>query len=273
MGRPAEDLTGKKFNRLTVLRRATEEEWPRGSGRHAKWLCKCDCGNLTFVQSSELKNGGVKSCGCLAKESAAKLAYKLGKERFQDLTGQKFGKLTVLKQGPYYQRQVQWWCQCECGATTLVRTCYLINGHTTSCGCNRQWGDGRTSKGEERIISILKEAKIPFEREKQFADMKKHGNHLRIDFYLPNQKVALEFNGIAHYEQNKFFHKNRQEFQKRQEYDRYKISYCLSHNIAIYCIPFWELENLNSVTDLLNPKFLAKDKWKNDKDWQNYQKI
>lgn len=272
MGRPAEDLTGKKFNKLTVLRRATEEEWPRGSGRHAKWLCKCDCGNLTFVQSAELKNGGIKSCGCFAKESAAKLAYKLGKQNFQDLTGQKFGKLTVLKHGPHYNRQVQWWCQCECGATTLVRSNYLLSGHTTSCGCNRQWGNGHTSKGEEKIISLLKEAKIPFEREKTFPDMKKHGNHLRFDFYLADKKIAIEFNGGAHYEQINFFHKNKQGFMKRQEYDRYKISYCLSHGIAIYCIPFWELENLNSVTDLLNPKFLAKNKWKNDEDWRNYKK-
>ena len=273
MGRPAEDLTGKKFNYLTVIRRATEEEWPRGSGRHAKWLCRCECGNTRFVDSSDLKNGSAISCGCKNREKARELAHKLGKQRFKDLTGQRFGKLTVIKQGPHYQRQVQWWCQCDCGAMTLVRTSYLMSGHTTSCGCNRQWGDGQTSKGEERILSILKEAKIPFEREKRFPDMKKHGNSLRIDFYLPNQKIALEFNGIAHYEQNKFFHKNKQEFQKRQEYDRYKIGYCLSHGITIYCIPFWELDNLHTINDLLNSKFLAHDKWKNDKDWLNYKKI
>lgn len=273
MGRPAEDLTGKKFNKLTVIRRATKEEWPRGSGRHAKWLCKCECGNLTFVQSSELKNGKTKSCGCIAKESAAKLAYKLGKENFKDLTGQKFGKLTVIKQGSYYQRQIQWWCQCECGTTTLVRASYLLSGHTTSCGCNKYWGNGQTSKGEEKIISLLKEAKIPFEREKTLQDMKKHGNHLRFDFYLPDKKIAVEFNGAAHYEQISFFHKNKQEFQKRQEYDRYKIGYCLSHGITIYCIPYWELENLHTAADLFDPRFRARSRWKNDQDWQRQQNL
>ena len=273
MGRPAEDLTGKKFNKLTVIRRATEKEWPRGAGRHAKWLCKCDCGNLTFVQSSDLKNGGTKSCGCVAKESAAKLAYKLGKENFQDLTGKKFGKLTVIKQGPYYQKQIQWECKCDCGATTLVRAYYLLNGHTTSCGCNRHWGNGQTSKGEEKIISLLKEANIPFEREKTLPDMKKHGNHLRFDFYLPDKKIALEFNGAAHYQQIDFFHKNKQEFQKRQEYDRYKIGYCLSHGITIYCIPYWELDNLHTAADLFNPRFRARSHWKNDQDWQQQQNL
>lgn len=273
MGRPAEDLTGKKFNYLTVIRRATEEEWPRGSGRHAKWLCKCDCGKTRFVDSSDLKNGSAISCGCKNREKAKELAYALGKKNFKDLTGQKFGELTVIKQGPYYQRQTQWWCQCECGATTLVRTTYLLHGHTTSCGCNKYWGNGQTSKGEEKIISLLKDAKIPFEREKTLPDMKKHGNHLRFDFYLADKKIALEFNGIAHYEQNNFFHKTLQDFQKRQEYDRYKISYCLSHGITIYCIPYWELDNLHTAADLFNPRFRATSKWKNDLDWQHYRNL
>ena len=273
MGRPAEDLTGKKFNYLTVIRRATEEEYPRGAGRHAKWLCRCDCGNIRFVDSGDLKNGNAKSCGCKNREKARELAKELGKKKFKNLTGQKFGKLTVLKQGPYYNRQIQWWCKCECGAITLVRTGYLISGHTTSCGCNRQWGEGRTSKGEETIIKILKENKIKFEREKTFPDMKINGNNLRLDFYLPEQNIGLEFNGIAHYEQNKFFHKTRQDFLKRQEYDRYKIGYCLAHNITLYCIPYWELDNLKNINDIFQPKYRAFDRWKNDKDWSKFKSL
>lgn len=273
MGRKAEDLTGKKFGRLTVLRRATEQEWPRGAGRHAKWLCRCDCGKLTFVQSAELKNGRTKSCGCLAKESAAALAYKLGKNNFQDLTGKKFGKLTVLKQGDYYQRQVQWICKCDCGNLTTVRTTYLLNGHTTSCGCNRQWGNGRTSKGEEKIIELLKTENIIFEREKQFPDLKKNGNFLRCDFYLPEQNIVLEFNGIGHYQFTNFFHKTPQDFQKRQEYDRHKISYCLSHGITIYCIPYWELNKITTAADLFKSQYRATDRWKNDKDWQVFNRL
>ena len=273
MGRKAEDLTGRKFNYLTVVRRATEEEAPRGSGHHAKCLCRCDCGNLTFVQSAELKNGQTKSCGCLAKKNAAKLAYELGKKNFQDLTGQRFGKLVVIKKSHQKDKKIFWLCKCDCGSFKTVEAGNLRSGHTRSCGCLRQWGNGQASKGEEKIISLLKEAKISFEREKTFPDMKKHGNHLRFDFYLPDKKIALEFNGIAHYQQNNFFHKTPQEFQKRQEYDRYKISYCLSHGITIYCIPYWELDNLYTADDLFNEKFRARDRWKNDRDWQFHKKI
>ena len=53
------DLTGNKYNMLTVLRRLPN------SGNNAVWECRCDCGNITKVTSGNLKNGSVKSCGCL----------------------------------------------------------------------------------------------------------------------------------------------------------------------------------------------------------------
>ena len=54
------DLTGKKFNKLTV-----EKRLENAKGGVAVWLCKCDCGNYTTVRGGNLKNGAVKSCGCL----------------------------------------------------------------------------------------------------------------------------------------------------------------------------------------------------------------
>lgn len=78
------DLIGQKFNKLTVLERDLTK-----TGR-AYWICKCDCGNLTSVSGTHLRRGTIKSCGCLTKEVASKTHLK-------DLTGQTFGKLTVLK--------------------------------------------------------------------------------------------------------------------------------------------------------------------------------
>lgn len=53
-----EDLTGKKFNMLTVIGIA--------SMKPVYWECKCDCGGFTKVRTSNLKRGMVKSCGCLS---------------------------------------------------------------------------------------------------------------------------------------------------------------------------------------------------------------
>lgn len=63
VGRPAIDLTGKRFGKLTVLNRETNE--PR---KHARWRCKCDCGNEVIVLSHSLIGGGQRSCGCLLVE-------------------------------------------------------------------------------------------------------------------------------------------------------------------------------------------------------------
>ena len=56
------DITGKKFNKLTVVERLQND-----TGGIPVWLCKCDCGNFTRVRGKNLKNGSVKSCGCILK--------------------------------------------------------------------------------------------------------------------------------------------------------------------------------------------------------------
>lgn len=54
------DITGNKYGMLTVIRRV--ENAPKGV---ARWECRCDCGNIVIVRGGNLKNGAVKSCGCL----------------------------------------------------------------------------------------------------------------------------------------------------------------------------------------------------------------
>lgn len=52
-----------------------------------------------------------------------------------DLTNQRFGQLVATKRGEKIDRYTRWVCLCDCGRETTVRTDYLRNGHTTSCGC------------------------------------------------------------------------------------------------------------------------------------------
>lgn len=120
----------------------------------------------------------------------------------------------------------------------------------------------RTSKGEEKIIELLQQAKIPFIREKTFSDFR--GGKYRYDFYLPSLNKVIEFDGAQHFEQIKRFHKTRQDFQKTQEHDRRKNSYCLAHDIPLFRIPYWELNNLKTAQDLFQEKFHVSSKWWND---------
>lgn len=57
--------------------------------------------------------------------------------KFIDLTGQKYNKLTVIERVESKNRHSQWRCLCECGNETIVSSDKLKNGHTKSCGCER----------------------------------------------------------------------------------------------------------------------------------------
>lgn len=52
-----------------------------------------------------------------------------------DLTGQRYGRLTVLGPAENIGSRTAWRCRCDCGRETVVRTNRLRSGHTTSCGC------------------------------------------------------------------------------------------------------------------------------------------
>ena len=53
------DISNKKFGKLLAVKRCTNM-----SGKTA-WECKCDCGNITFVTTSNLTCNRIRSCGCL----------------------------------------------------------------------------------------------------------------------------------------------------------------------------------------------------------------
>ena len=52
-----------------------------------------------------------------------------------DLTGQRFGKLTVLAPAENVGSRTAWLCRCDCGRESVVKTYRLRSGHTSSCGC------------------------------------------------------------------------------------------------------------------------------------------
>ncbi len=77
MGRNS-DLVGQRFGRLTVLYKTDKTKYGK-----ALWRCKCDCGNFKDTISTSLKNGDVKSCGCLQKEVRKENALYLDKVRLK----------------------------------------------------------------------------------------------------------------------------------------------------------------------------------------------
>ena len=53
-----------------------------------------------------------------------------------DLTGQRFGKLVVIKRVENNKyRHAQWLCKCDCGEDAVTTTSIINSGHKISCGC------------------------------------------------------------------------------------------------------------------------------------------
>ena len=81
-----------------------------------------------------------------------------------DLTGQIFGRLTVVSRAENSKRgKARWDCRCECGGVTTTTGEYLRSGHTKSCGCfnleaiaNRSKIHGMSRTAEYRTWTHLK---------------------------------------------------------------------------------------------------------------------
>lgn len=120
---------GQRFGRLLVTRHATE----RGSRYYE---CACDCGGAKTASIYDLRRGFTRSCGCLKREASA-AAGRLPKTHLvNDLTGRRFGMLTVVERSINTKHGcAQWSCLCDCGESKVISGNRLVTGTTASCGC------------------------------------------------------------------------------------------------------------------------------------------
>lgn len=133
MGR--RNLIGATFGRWSVIDKAEDHISPSGKKEPA-WLCECSCDNHTrkVVLQRSLIYGLSQSCGCLVKERLH--------NNLNDLTGKKFGRLTVLQRADDLitengNRFTRWDCRCDCGNYTTVLASALTRNDrpSRSCGC------------------------------------------------------------------------------------------------------------------------------------------
>ena len=118
-----QDRIGQKFGRLTIVSRLPN----CSSGK--RYLCSCDCGIQKSIAYTHLISKRTQSCGCQKRENSSKSNSK-------DITGKKFGLLTVLS--PLKQRMggsLVWECICDCGKNHKTSSRVLISGSCKSCGC------------------------------------------------------------------------------------------------------------------------------------------
>lgn len=91
MVKTKDDLTGRQFDRLTVIQQA--EDYIEPNGKHQpQWLCRCSCGNSNdiVVLGKDLKSKHTKSCGCLKSEKTSQLGLSKNKQNLIDLSSKNY---------------------------------------------------------------------------------------------------------------------------------------------------------------------------------------
>ena len=240
------NLLNQRFGRLTVIAPA------KNKGKHTCWLCECDCGNEYIALTDSLRAGTCQSCGCLRAEQAR----INGKTQLKDLTGQKFGKLTVISYAGSSRHRSSWLCECDCGNIVVVNQMELTRKDTLSCGCLK------SSFAELQIEKILKENNIQYKKEYSFNDLKSENNiPLRFDFAIFNTDNSIKC--LIEYDGEQYFLKKTEKIwwsdslEQRRKRDNIKNKYCLKHSIPLYRIPYWEKNNLD-LNLIFNDKYLIK---------------
>lgn len=167
-----EDLSGKQFHDLTVVKRVEND-----SNGRSMWKCKCVCGNELVVSGKHLRNGNTKSCGC-----------RRNLPHYIDLTGQTFGYLTVIGLHETRFGKAYWDCVCnKCGKLKVVLGQSLRDGLVYSCGCANVSHNG--SKVENDIKDFVLSFGYGVEKANRILDGKE------IDIYVPEKNLGIEYNG------------------------------------------------------------------------------
>ena len=132
------------------------------------------------------------------------------------------------------------------------------------------------SKGAQKIAKILKENNYNFCLEKTYPDFRSYKNHnfpYRYDFCVnvDGKEILIEYDSELHFKFIPCFHRIEQNFREAQERDRRKNSYCLANQIPLYRIPYWDLDKINSFSDICIDEYKVKNRYHNDYLWRKHQ--
>lgn len=235
---------GDKFGRFTVLEIGVKNPDSKAKKKVNCALCKCECGNLRYVEYRDLYDGRRQSCGCLKHDLLVERNFQKGTIAL----GTRFGKLQVIedlgyRKQNYRDKQIRWWkCQCDCGNIIEVCGNNLRTGSTQSCGCVQSFG-------EEKLSEIFRNNDINFSKQYTFKDLlSPKGYSLRFDFAIfKNDKLycLVEFDGRQHVEGPDGSWTKGSTLEQIKEYNNLKNEYCKVKNIKLIRFNYSEYSKLN----------------------------
>lgn len=108
----------------------------------------------------------------------------------------------------------------------------------------------KDSVGESIIGDWLRKHGVKFIREKKFKDLLSplSQQHLRMDFFLPDKKMCIEFDGKQHFKVCKRFDgDDKSLLVKRQFNDKHKDKFCTYRGFKMLRIPYNQINNIDKI--------------------------
>ena len=193
------------------------------------------CGNIYMTRPADF----IRGHGCL-KCSYIERSPKIGVNRRTPLSDVKRSIKNILgsdyivltKDNEYKgNRQHISIKHLVCGTVYKARYSDIQCGHTGCPYCN-------SSKGELIISKILNTLNIKYEAQKTFDDLKDK-SYLSYDFYIPDQNILIEYQGLQHYQPVEYFGGENQ-FKLQQQHDKLKSEYAKINNYNLITVPYTE---------------------------------
>lgn len=209
----AYDLVGTEYTVLGIYRNARTKI----KVKHNK------CGSIYKVESNSFLRGSrCPYCyGTLKKKTNEQFQQEI-----YDLVGDEY---TVL--GTYINTDSKIKIKHnECNNIYKVRPSSFLNGSRCPY-CN-------SSKGESTISKILDTFHVSYESQKTFDDLRDK-ECLSYDFYISDQNILIEYQGIQHYEPVKHFG-GKTRFRTQRNHDKLKLKYAKTNHYNLITIPYTE---------------------------------
>ena len=147
---------------------------------------------------------------------------------------------------------------------TLLSNEYINSSTPLNIQCNicnniwkSRWNDIKrnhwcpscaTLKSERECIKIAEIIlNISLVKKRIYLNSENKYQFLEFDGYNEEHKIAIEYNGIQHYEFRPWFHKIQQDFFAQQERDNRKREYCKENTITLIEIPYYEKDIKNFI--------------------------
>lgn len=147
-----EDFIGKKFNRLTVIKKTDKKN---NDGKYL-FLYQCDCGNYILSTKHQVTSGRTKSCGCLKKD-VEKERSEYFKKLDSEYVNKEINGLKVLESLGHLngnRQSVVWKLRCRCGKEFTANKSDILSGSTKSCGCYNRNRILEMNKNKRKEVSV-----------------------------------------------------------------------------------------------------------------------